>query len=64
MFGKLASSGALVALLVSVGAAARPSSAATCPVTGLLRSQCCAGKASQMPPCCMKGCDTPGRLFR
>ena len=35
-----------------------------CPVTGLNRSQCCASKASPMPPCCAQGCDTPGQILR
>ena len=63
MFGKIASLGALAALLVSVSAVtAAPSP--TCPVTGKKRWQCCASKQSPMPPCCMKGCDTPGQIFR
>jgi len=41
-----------------------PLQAATCPVTGLARRLCCASKAAPMPPCCQKGCDTPGRMFR
>jgi hypothetical protein len=31
-------------------------SAETCRVTGLARADCCARKASPMPPCCMQGC--------
>ena len=38
--------------------------AATCEVTGLKRAQCCASKASQTPPCCQKGCSTPGSVQR
>jgi hypothetical protein len=110
MFGKIASFGAMLALLVSVGsAAAKPSpsqvpsgrccataryccdqpdkaacckigtaccdmkdccgpqkqaAASACPVTDLNRSQCCASKASAMPPCCMSGCNTAGRIVR
>jgi hypothetical protein len=33
-------------------------------VTGLPSRQCCASKASPMPPCCMKGCDTAGQPQR
>ena len=116
MFGKIASFGAMLALLLSVGAAraadpkpqpgccapktacctpakscctetrkaacckpgaaccradkaccaSKPTvkSAGACPVTGLDRRQCCASKASPLPPCCMKGCDTAGRHLR
>ena len=38
--------------------------AKTCPVTGLNRAQCCASKASPMPPCCAQGCDTAGQMLR
>lgn len=48
-------------LLTAVTAGAEPS---RCEVTGVPRWQCCATKASPMPPCCMKGCRTAGRIIR
>ena len=63
MFGKIASFGAALALLLvtmAPGSAASP----TCEVTDLPRRQCCASKASPMPPCCQKACSIPGRIIR
>lgn len=42
------------------GCCDNPDPKATCTVTGKPRAQCCASKASPMPPCCMKGCENQG----
>jgi len=101
MFGKITTLGAMVALLMTTGAApaqakdakkSRPACcanhpashakccttgkaadccgnpdasekklAAVCAVTGKPLTQCCGKKASQMPPCCQKGCKHAGK---
>ena len=63
MLGKIASLGAVLALLL-VPADSGITASKHCEVTGKPRRQCCASKASPMPPCCMKGCATAGQLIR
>lgn len=63
MFGKIATCGAALALVFTTLSAVHAASA-TCEVTGKPRWQCCARKASPMPPCCMKGCSTAVRTMR
>lgn len=41
-----------------------PEALQICGHTGRPRWQCCASKASPMPPCCQKGCTTAGRIVR
>ena len=63
MSGKIASLGAVLALLL-VSAGSGLAASRNCEVTGKPRWQCCASKASPMPPCCMKGCTTAGQIIR
>lgn len=37
---------------------------AVCGVTGKPLARCCGSKASQMPPCCQKGCKTAGKVVQ
>jgi len=62
MFLKITSL-ATAALALSAGAALAHNPA-RCPVSGMDRRICCASKASPMPPCCQRVCDTPARLVR
>jgi hypothetical protein len=67
MFSKIASLGAVLALVVSAslaGAApARPVST-RCETTNRPRWQCCGSKAVPSPPCCQKRCATAGQIVR
>jgi hypothetical protein len=42
-------------------AASKKGGTAVCAITGKPLAQCCGSKASQMPPCCQKGCKTAGK---
>lgn len=67
MFSKTVPLATLAGLLLTVAGYAADGSlqrkSPTCPVTDLPRWQCCPTKASPMPPCCQKGCDTPTRVI-
>ena len=63
MYRTIASMGAMLALLL-VTTSAGFGASRKCEVTGLPRPQCCASKASLMPPCCQKGCSTAGQVLR
>ena len=62
MFLKITSLAAAAVALSAVAALAHTT--ARCSVTGLDRRVCCARKASSLPPCCQRACDTPTRLVR